>query len=687
MSGVSYRLAMPDPHTHLLQVELRVGGVPGEVELVMPSWTPGSYLMREFARHVQDFAAADAHGRTLAWRKTDKNTWRVAAPPDADVVARYRVYANELTVRTSHLDSSHAYLNGASVFMLVRGREREPARLEVEAPEGWRVATALERDAAQGGPSGGSAGSFAEAPAPTGVPSGATDPHPPMARIPDRSAPPDDGGAEPPGGGGGCAGARGGPAVPAFAPTGRTLHAFRARDFDELVDSPLEIGAHRVHPWEQEGIPHEYAVWGRGEYDADRVVADTRRVIDATREMFGGSLPYARFVFILHLAPEGRGGLEHASSCSLLVPSKPLEGEAYESFIALVAHEFLHVWNGKRIRPAPLGPFDYTRESYTRNLWVMEGITTYYTDLLLVRAGIMTRERYLERLGESIARLSSLPGRHHQTLEESSFDAWIRFYRPDEHTPSSQVSYYHKGALVALLLDMEIRRATGGERSLDTVMATLWERYGARDVGFPEDPDAGIRAIAEEVAGKDLGGFFERYVRGTAELEYDAALSVVGLTTQETAEPAGVESGTGEPAASAEAPGRRSWPSAPELRLGLRVGTREGRLTITHVLAGGPAHAAGVNARDEVVAIDGVRATQEELTSILERAAVGDRISLTLTRRGSLLEVPVVAGQAARRISLVDAPEPSRAALAARADWLRGAGGPPQAGSTEPKTS
>ncbi|HET7322194.1 MAG TPA: hypothetical protein VFI96_06840, partial [Longimicrobiaceae bacterium] len=355
-----YQLSMPEPHSHLFQVEIRLDA-DGPVELAMPSWTPGSYLMREFARHVQNFSA-ECDGAPVAWQKVSKSVWRVEAPTGRELTVRYRVYANETSVRTSHLDSTHGYVNGASVFLFVRGREQEPIELEIDAPEDWRATTSL--------------------------------------------------------------------------PARGDFH-FTARNYDELVDSPVEIGTHTLLEWEQEGVPHRYAIWGRGNYDADRLVADTRRIIAAESEMFGG-LPYDQYTFILHLLPEGRGGLEHAASSSLQASRWTFEGEQYEDFLALVAHEFFHVWNAKRIRPEVLGPFDYTAENYTRNLWVVEGLTTYYTDLMIRRAGIISEERYLKRLADSIGRMQMLPGRRHQTLEESSFDTWIRFYRPDEHTPNSQ---------------------------------------------------------------------------------------------------------------------------------------------------------------------------------------------------------------------------------------------------------
>ncbi|MDP9349779.1 MAG: PDZ domain-containing protein, partial [Gemmatimonadota bacterium] len=553
-----YRLSMPEPHTHRFHVEMHVEGVAGPARLVMPAWTPGSYLIREFARNVQWLQAEDGAGRTLTWRKEDKLTWRVEAPEDGRLRVRYAVYANELSVRTSHLDASHGYVNGASVFFYVAGREREPILLQVAAPEGWRASTGLTR-------------------------------------------------------------------------TGRP-EVFRAADYDELVDSPLEIGTHEVVEWESEGRPHRYAVWGRGNYDLARLVQDTAKVVSATRELFGGPLPYDDYTFILHAVPGQYGGLEHRNSTSLIVDRWGFRGREYEKAIALVAHELFHAWNGKRIRPEPLGPFDYTRENYTRNLWVVEGFTTYYTELVLRRAGILSPQRFLERLGDAISSYHATPGRLRQTLEESSFDAWIRFYRQDENSPNALVSYYQKGMLVAMLLDLRIREVTENRRSLDDVLRLLWERYGKPDVGFPE---AGIEQLVAEVCGERLDDFFASYLRSTEELDFERHLWIAGLELV----PA--------PAGSATAGG------PPPSTLGLRLKDEGGRTLVTHVLADTPAYRAGVGAGDEILACDGLRVSPRDLPARIQERREGEEVALTLFRRDELMTLPLrVEHRAPPRVAL-----------------------------------
>jgi predicted metalloprotease with PDZ domain len=610
---------MPEPHTHLFHVELRVDGHQGPLDLVMPSWTPGSYLLREFPRHLQGFRVRSGSGDEVRWEKLDKNSWRVHAPAGGAVV-RYEVYANDLTVRTSHLDATHGYVNGASVFLWLRGAEAAPVELTVEPPSGWRVTSAL---------------------------------------------PPAD--AEP--------------------ADGRGAVRFRAEDFAQLFDSPIEIGTHRLIEWQTRGVPHRYAVWGRGDIDEDRLVRDTTRVVETVVDFWGGSLPYSEYTFFLHLLPGGRGGLEHRNSCSLHADPHQFGGPAYEQFIALVLHEYFHTWNGTRLRPEPLVRPDLTRENYTRNLWIVEGLTTYYTDLLLLRAGLITAERYLERLADSVNRWLAIPGRHLQSLADSSFDTWIRFYRPDEHTPNAQVSYYHKGALVGLLLDLHIRGRTEGRHSLDDVMRGLWERYGARDIGYPEETKAGIQAIAEEVCGEPLGDLFERYLHGTGDLPLAEALATVGLELRSDTSAAGPSDGRGERttdaprgltaahAASAGAVAVRHVLAVgtsalvdPVFRAGIRL--EPGSTRVAHVRAGSPAHRSGINARDEIVALDGHRVSAVSLPQRI--AARGpEPVRVALFRRGELRELELAgASELPAPVKAREAESATAEQRARRAAWL-----------------
>ena len=423
---------------------------------------------------------------------------------------------------------------------------------------------------------------------------------------------------------------------------------FSASDYDELIDSPFECGTHRLVQFEVDGRPHEIALWGTGNEDIDRIVADSRRIVLAARDMFGG-LPYRRYVFIILLADGLYGGLEHRNSVVNLYDRWGFQPERrYERFLGLTSHEFFHVWNVKRIRPRPLGPFDYRGENYTRQLWAMEGITSYYDNLLLVRAGLITPARYLEILAEDIVKHEALPGKDLQSLTESSFDAWIKYYRPDEHSVNSSVSYYLKGSLAALLLDLLIRHRTAGRRSLDDVMRLLFERYPATGPGF--DDAIGIRPEVEQVLAAggatdcDVGAFFSDVIEGCASLSYDAAFASVGLCLE--------------------------WGSAGHAWHGMTLTTQHGRLVVQSVRSGAPAAVAGIYAGDELIALDGARIDEERLRARLGERRAGQHVTFSLFRRDTLLHRVVELGAApAERLRLA----PVVGAIAddaARAAWL-----------------
>ena len=545
-----YRLTMPEPHTHLLHVETVVDGPGAEVELVLPVWTPGSYLVREYARHLEGIAAEDGSGRPLAVERLDKHRFLVRSGGASRAVLRWRVYANELSVRTCHLDGTHAYVNGAAVFPYARGREREPHVLEVAAPAGWRVATALP----------------------------------------------------------------GGPAE------------FTASDYDELADSPLEIGTHELLRFTALGKPHEIAVWGRGNLDRERLAEDARRVVEALGALLGG-LPYQRYLFIVHLAEKRRGGLEHAASTTLGLPRHGFfPRDAYEETLELLAHEFFHVWNVKRLKPAAFVPYDYAREQYTRLLWWFEGATSYYEHVALARAGILPPERWLKALARSLTSLERTPGARKMSLEEASFLAWVKHYRPDENTLNSAVSYYLKGELVAFALDLALRRAG---RSLDDVLRALLARHAG--TGVPED---GVeRAVADLLGPEGARAFFDRNVRGAGPLDLDLETIGVALRRRPAA---GFDDKGGTPHRDGE-----GKPPAGFLGVDLAPGPK---LCVQSVREGSPAHRAGLYAEDEIVAEDGFRVDRAQLWDRLCERGPGGRIELTVFRRDELVKVAVVLG-------------------------------------------
>jgi predicted metalloprotease with PDZ domain len=432
---------------------------------------------------------------------------------------------------------------------------------------------------------------------------------------------------------------------------GNGVFRFKARDYDELVDGPVECGTHRLLEFEVDGVPHRIALWGRGNEDEVRLTEDTRAIVRAQREFFGG-VPYKRYTFIHHLAA-GRGGLEHRNSAVFLVDRFGFRPRAsYERFLELVSHEFFHVWNIKRIRPKPLGPFDYRRENHTRQLWTMEGVTSYYEKRFVAAAGLYSKERFLERVAEEIASLQAQPGRALHSLEQSSFDAWIKHYRPDENSGNVSISYYLKGALVALMLDLEIRALTSREKCLDDVIKHLGHQATLDDAGFAE-PD-GYLAAVEAVAGERGGAFrkfFDQYVSGTAELDFDRALGHAGLSVLWTK--AGTKEGD-----------RPGW---------LGIATRsEGRaVVIASVRSDGPAEAAGLYAGDELLAIDGCRTDAARLPARLAERHPGTTVRATVFRRDELLEIPVTLGEPpaeSAAIVPIEGATPGQAAL--REAWL-----------------
>ena len=577
--AVHYRVSMRQPHTHLFEVEATFPAGPDVLEAVLPVWTPGSYLVREFSRHVQEVSATAEGGGPLGVRRVDKRTWRVEAG-GRSVRLRYRVYAHELTVRTSHLDGTHGFFNGATLFLYTEATRGREHHVTVEAPPGWTAFSALER---QG-------------------------------------------------------------------------EAFVARDYDTLVDSPFEVGPHTPLTFTAAGVPHEVVVWGDTLAEPEKLCADMQRICEAQGRMYGG-LPSRRYLFLVFLTDKGRGGLEHQDSTVLLFPRTGLHNaRGWEDFLTLVAHEYFHLWNVKRVKPRALVPFDYAQENYTTLLWAFEGATSYYDNVFVLRAGLLSASRYLTRLGETLSTLHATPGRKVQTLEEASLVSWVKHYRPDEHTPNSAISYYLKGEVVAALLDLEVRRATNDTRSLDDVMRLLWQRHGDGS-GVPE---GGVEAAVAEVAGVDLGAFFDRAVRTTEELDY-AVFAHVGLEARlRPRESSSDKGGTPPPRTKGEARAR-GW-------LGV---TTKGSATLATVMDGSPAQEAGLYVDDDLVALDGWKVDGAGLLARCEDKAPGEQVRVTLLRRERLLEVTVTLGpKPADAVWLARVDKPTDAQKAAYQAWL-----------------
>ncbi|MBW4683198.1 MAG: M61 family metallopeptidase [Microcoleus vaginatus WJT46-NPBG5] len=536
--AIHYQVAMPQPESHLFEVTLRVLNWHEPVlDLKMPVWTPGSYLVREYAKNLQNFGAQTADAQPLSWRKVKKNYWQIDTAGVSEIIVRYRLYANELTVRTNHLDSTHGYFNGAALFFYLPGFEQQPVSVTIVPPQPeWRVSTSL-------------------------------------------------------------------------SPVSGQPNTFYAPDFDTLVDSPFEIGTHRLYHFEVLGKQHELVIWGQGNAKPKQLIPDIEKIIQVEAQMFGG-LPYNRYVFLVHLSAQGFGGLEHKDSCTLNYNRLGFRAkDKYERFMQLVAHEFFHLWNVKRIRPKALEVFDYEGENYTPSLWFSEGTTSYYDLVIPLRAGIYDVNTYLENLSKEITRLQTIPGRQVQPASESSFDAWIKLYRPDANSGNSQISYYLKGEMVSLLLDLLIRQRHNNQRSLDDVMRVMWQQFGQPEIGFTPEQ---LRNVLESVSEMDLGDFFARYIDGTEELPFDEYLEPFGLRLSAD------DSNSVVPF------------------LGLTVKAENDIGIIKFVEMGSPAQVAGIDAGDELLAIDGIRVSADQLNERLKDYQPNETIQVAVFHQDEL---------------------------------------------------
>ncbi len=597
-----YRIRPCHPGAHLYAVDLTIPNPdPSGQIFSFPAWLPGSYMIRDFAKHIVTLEA-HAQGRALALIQLDKQSWR-APPCSAPLELHLEIYAWDLSVRGAHLDTTHGYFNGSSLLPRVHGRDQEPLWVEILAPEGdgyweWQVATTL-------------------------TPAG----------------------AEPWGFG-----------------------RYRADDYEDLIDHPVEMGTFSLIEFEAAGVPHAVAISGRHTTDGERLAADLKQLCEYQIGLFGGRAPFDRYLFQIMVVGDGYGGLEHRRSTSLLVsrgdlprPGEEKVSESYRSLLGLCSHEYFHSWNVKRIRPAVFIPYDLSQEVHTPLLWVFEGFTAYYDDLCLVRSGLIEATSYLELLGRTISRVLRGSGRHKQSVAASSFNAWTKFYKADENAPNAIVSYYTKGSLLALALDLEIRSESDGERSLDDVMRALWRAHGENGVGVTE---RNLRELLERVAGYELGTFFGRFVHGTDDPPLAELLEPFGITLQ--LRPAESPSDKG---------GKRASASASELaeraHLGLRSGDDPLGAKVLNVFDEGAAQAAGIAAGDVLVALDGLRISHTNLEQRLAHHRPGDSVAVHLFRRDELLALTttLLAPPVDTCWLELDGTADERA-VAARASWL-----------------
>ena len=561
-----YRIWPKDPAAHLYEVSLTVPNpsAAGQV-LAMPAWIPGSYMIRDYAKHVVTIRA-ESDGLDVPLSKLDKSRWQ-AEPVERELTVIAEIYAHDPSVRGAHLDTTHAYFNGTCVFLCPEGHEQAPCELDIAAPEepvgkGWRVATSMRRKQAE--------------------------------------------------------------------QYGFGLYV--ADDYAELIDHPVEIGQLAIGEFDVQGIPHAIAIRGRTRVDMARLCHDLARICEQHISFLGVPDGLDRYLFLLDAPVSGYGGLEHRWSSSLVcardnLPIRDDEeiSNGYRTFLGLVSHEYFHLWNVKRMKPAAFTPYDLSAESHTGLLWVFEGITSYYDDLALVRSGLITVESYLELVGQTITRVLRGSGRLKQTLEESSFDAWTKFYKQDANASNAIVSYYAKGALVALALDLKIRSESS--HSLDDVMRECWRRFGATGEGMPE---RGLEAVCAEVTGLDLNDFFDACIRGTGELPLQKLLARFGVGYH-LRRATGREDKGGKASSAREA---GPW-------LGATLAEQAGKSVFTVVANGGPAEHSGIAPGDVAVALDGVALTAANGDRRLRTYRHGDRLELVVFRGDELITTKI----------------------------------------------
>jgi len=532
---IRYRVEVANLHTHRFSVTLTLAAPAARQVLRLPVWIPGSYLVREFAKHLQHLQARQGR-RSVAVQQLDKATWVLDCTPDQPLEVRYEVYAFDNSVRTAWLDATRGFFNGTSLCLQVEGQQAAPHMLELVAGagmEGWSVATGLE-------------------------------------------------------------------------PAKVNKHGFgtyQATDYDTLVDCPVEMGPFWSGSFTACGIPHRFVVAGAPpSFDGAKLLADTQAICEAEIRFWHGQprsqkksasrksneglnpIPFKHYVFLLNAVADGYGGLEHKNSTALiakradlprlprttLAPATHKQPEGYTQLLGLISHEYFHTWNVKRLRPAELATYDYTQENYTELLWFFEGFTSYFDDLLLRRAGLVDNATYLKLLTKTINGVAQTPGRLVQSVAQASFDAWVKYYRQDENTPNATVSYYTKGSLVGLCLDLTLRAE--GKTSLDAVMRGLW----ARCQGGPMT-EADLLAVLQDLSGRSYAKELATWVHSTQDLPVATLLAQHGVQVHQE-------------------------PDQVAQQLGLRV-KENGALFIQHVLRGGVAEAAGFAAGDEWIAV------------------------------------------------------------------------------------
>lgn len=551
---LTYKLIIETPSTH--QVRVIITGKKENSENVLdfflPRWSPGSYLMREYSRHLSNIVATTASGERLFLEQTDISTFQIDwkksdlknSNKDADTfTVSYNVFCHELTVRTSHVDDSHAFLHLPTLLMGVLGKNIENPTIELAFPASWSKVTTGLKDISEK----------------------------------------------------------------------REIFLYQANNYDDLIDSPIEIGCQETDGFAIDGIPHDVVFYGQQLPHKENIKEDTKLIVDHIAKFMGG-FPYEKYSFITHFVPGLYGGLEHTNSTALqFCPTQITNRKGYINYLALVSHEYFHTWNVKRIRPFELGPFNYLREATTKLLWLAEGLTSLMDELFIYRAGIISLEEYLEMQKDNLNRYYSVPGRKFHSLDDSSFNAWIKLYRPDENTNNSSISYYLKGGIVFFALNIILAKQN---KSINDILNALWNDYKA-------NPGRGVNSeqmfkIVEDVGGKAIREKFEIMTSTTEELDLESICLEAGLKLE--------------------------WDNSEIPWLGLDVEFSGDRVIARTIILDGPAYKAGINAGDEIIAVNGMRVLKDRYNEYAKFMKVNETYTITISRLASLATVNINVG-------------------------------------------
>jgi predicted metalloprotease with PDZ domain len=569
---ISYQVYFRQPELHYVEIEMKISVNNLEtIEVYMPVWTPGSYMVREYSKNLDQFQVFDESEKNISFQKNSKNTWSFIPEKEGSYFIHYRIYANEWSVRTNHVDIDHAMLNGAPTFLAVKGCENVNHQIEFHPHENWKVIS-------------------------SSLPEVGNE----WTRI--------------------------------------------AENYDLLVDSPTEIGNHEVLSIEAGNVLHEVALVGKSNIHQLVFIKDLKAIVEQETQFFGTIHPCKRYLFIIHHTENVYGGLEHLN-CSLnMVPRWNYEPrDKYLQSMSLLAHEYFHLWNVKRIRPVELGPFDYQQENYTRQLWAIEGVTSFYDDYFLYLSGVSNLSEYLKTVVENINKVENTPGDNFQTLAESSFDAWIKYYRQNENTQNNQVSYYVKGATVVTALNLLILHATNAEKSMNDVMRVLYQKHLQHpEKGYSEEE---LLEVCETIAGISLKEFFAQHIFGNEPIDYAYYFSLAGLELYNNEENA--------------------------YQFGWTITNKEGKFLLSKIDINTSAALAGLNAEDEILAINGYRMNAQWEKSLFDKKT-GEEIEVIVSRYGIIRNFNIeLQSSEKKNYTIHFDKKPSSEQLLVRKAWLR----------------